>query len=131
MTETPAAPAPTEADAAPTEAAPAAGGVPEVCASDPFGCAKVDPGTTVKVGMGAPMTGGDASFGIDISQGAQIAVKDAGEFEGLIPSNSLPRMMVAMLKAAPQSPTSWLPIRLLSPSPDTSFRCNRGCHADL
>jgi branched-chain amino acid transport system substrate-binding protein len=82
VTETPAAPAPTEEAAAPTEAAPAAGGAPEVCASDPFGCAKVDPGTTVKVGMGAPMTGGDASFGIDISQGAQIAVKDAGEFEG-------------------------------------------------
>ena len=82
VTETPAPPAPTEEAAAPTEAAPAAGGAPEVCASDPFGCAKVDPGTTVKVGMGAPMTGGDASFGIDISQGAQIAVKDAGEFEG-------------------------------------------------
>ena len=32
--------------------------------------------------MGAPMTGGDASFGIDISQGAQIAVKDAGQLEG-------------------------------------------------
>ncbi len=60
-------------------AAPAA---PEVCANDPFGCAKVDPGTTVKVGMGAPMTGGDASFGIDISQGAQIAVNDAGQLEG-------------------------------------------------
>jgi branched-chain amino acid transport system substrate-binding protein len=59
-----------------------AGKAPAVCSSDPFGCAKVDPGTTVKVGMGAPMTGGDASFGIDISQGAQIAVKDAGEFQG-------------------------------------------------
>ena len=63
--------------------APASSGkAPEVCSTDPFGCAKVDPGTTVKVGMGAPMTGGDASFGIDISQGALIAVKDAGEFEG-------------------------------------------------
>ena len=59
-----------------------AGKAPAVCSSDPFGCAKVDPGTTVKVGMGAPMTGGDASFGIDISQGAQIAVTDAGEFQG-------------------------------------------------
>jgi hypothetical protein len=81
VTETPAA-APTEAPAAATEAPAASSGAPEVCASDPFGCAKVDPGTTVKVGMGAPMTGGDASFGIDISQGAQIAVKDAGQFEG-------------------------------------------------
>ena len=82
VTETPAAPAATEAPAAATEAAPAAGGAPEVCASDPFGCAKIDPGTTVKVGMGAPMTGGYASFGIDISQGAQLAVKDAGELDG-------------------------------------------------
>jgi branched-chain amino acid transport system substrate-binding protein len=55
---------------------------PAVCSSDPLGCAKIDPGTTVKVGMGAPMTGGDASFGIDISQGAQIAVKDAGQLDG-------------------------------------------------
>jgi branched-chain amino acid transport system substrate-binding protein len=82
VTETPAAAAPTEAPAAATEAPAAPAGPPEVCASDSFGCAKVDPGTTVKIGMGAPMTGGDASFGIDISQGAQIAVKDAGQFEG-------------------------------------------------
>jgi branched-chain amino acid transport system substrate-binding protein len=82
VTETPAAAAPTEAPAAATEAPAASSGAPEVCASDPFGCAKVDPGTTVKVGMGAPMTGGDASFGIDISQGAQIAVNDAGQLEG-------------------------------------------------
>jgi len=32
--------------------------------------------------MGAPMTGGDASYGIDISQGGMIAVQDFGELNG-------------------------------------------------
>jgi branched-chain amino acid transport system substrate-binding protein len=82
VTETPAAPAPTEAPAAATQAPAAPAGPPAACATDAFGCAKIDPGTTVKIGMGAPMTGGNASFGIDISQGAQVAVKDAGEFQG-------------------------------------------------
>lgn len=83
VTETPAAAAPTEAPAAATEApAASTGGAPAVCSSDAFGCAKIDPGTTVKIGMGAPMTGGNASFGIDISQGAQIAITDTGEFDG-------------------------------------------------
>lgn len=78
------APAATEAPAAEEPAAvePAAAGVPEVCASDAKGCAVIAPGTTIKIGMGAPMTGGDASFGIDISQGGKVAVTDAGEFEG-------------------------------------------------
>ena len=62
-------------------AAPA-GGEPEVCATDEFGCAKIPAGQTVKIGMGAPMTGDYASFGVDISQGAAIAVKDAGTVEG-------------------------------------------------
>lgn len=70
-------PAPTTAPA--TEAPK---GPPAVCASDPFGCAKIEPGQTIKIGMGAPMTGGDASFGIDISQGAKLAITDAGEFQG-------------------------------------------------
>ncbi len=59
-----------------------AGAAPAECASDAFGCAKIAPGQTIKIGMGAPMTGGDASFGIDISQGGRIAVTDAGELEG-------------------------------------------------
>lgn len=84
---TPAA-AVTEAPSAATEAPAApvvpqtAEGVPAVCATDPFGCAKIAPGETIKIGMGAPMTGGDASFGTDISQGATIAVEDAGDFGG-------------------------------------------------
>ncbi len=61
---------------------PAAAGEPEACASDAFGCATIAAGETIKIGMGAPMTGDNAQFGIDISQGATIAVQDAGEFEG-------------------------------------------------
>lgn len=64
-----------------TTKAPVAG-APDVCAKDAFGCAKIAPGQTIKIGMGAPMTGGDASFGIDISQGAKVAVTDAGLFQG-------------------------------------------------
>lgn len=74
--------APTEAVVA-TEAPAAVDEVPAVCASDPFGCAVFAPGDVIKIGMGAPMTGGDASFGIDISQGAAVAAKDAGTFNGV------------------------------------------------
>jgi branched-chain amino acid transport system substrate-binding protein len=79
-TEVPAAPAATEAPAATT--APAAPAVPEVCATDKFGCATFAPGDVVKIGMGAPMTGGNASYGIDISQGGTIAVQDAKDVLG-------------------------------------------------
>lgn len=85
-TEAPAAPAATEASAAPAateaSAAPAAPAVPEVCATDKFGCAVFAPGDVVKVGMGAPMTGGNASYGIDISQGGTVAIQDAGDVQG-------------------------------------------------
>lgn len=57
-------------------------GKPAACDSDAYGCAVIAPGQTIKIGMGAPMTGGDASFGIDISQGGRVAVSDAGELEG-------------------------------------------------
>lgn len=60
----------------------AAAGSPEICSTDAFGCAVFKPGDVVKIGMGAPMTGGDASYGFDISQGGMIAVQDSGEFEG-------------------------------------------------
>ncbi|MFZ6026430.1 MAG: branched-chain amino acid ABC transporter substrate-binding protein [Chloroflexota bacterium] len=55
---------------------------PEACEADPFGCAVIASGQTIKIGMGAPMTGDNAAFGTDISQAAKIAVTDAGEFEG-------------------------------------------------
>jgi ABC-type branched-subunit amino acid transport system substrate-binding protein len=60
----------------------AAEDAPEVCATDSFGCAVFKPGAVIKIGMGAPMTGGDAAYGIDISQGGFIAVEDFGELNG-------------------------------------------------
>jgi branched-chain amino acid transport system substrate-binding protein len=55
---------------------------PDACKSDAFGCAVVKPGQTIKIGMGAPMTGDNAAFGQDISQGAKIAMTDGGQFKG-------------------------------------------------
>ena len=85
-TEAPAAEAPaaTEAPAVEVPAATEAPvmGEPEVCATDAFGCAVIKPGETVKIGMGAPMTGDNAAFGIDISQGASIGIEDAGDVDG-------------------------------------------------
>ena len=77
---TEAPPQPTAAPVEPTQ--PAAPAVPEVCASDAGGCAVIKPGETIKIGMGAPMTGDNAQFGVDISQGASIAIEDATDFEG-------------------------------------------------
>lgn len=50
--------------------------------TDAVGCAVIEPGQTIKIGMGAPMTGDNAAFGQDISQAAKIAVSDAGKFQG-------------------------------------------------
>jgi len=61
-------------------AAPAASN--EACTKDAFGCAKIPAGQTVKIGMGAPMTGDNAQFGVDISQGAKIAMTDGGDVQG-------------------------------------------------
>ena len=55
---------------------------PAVCKSDAAGCAVFAAGQTVKIGMGAPMTGDNASFGKDISSAAMLAVSDAGKFKG-------------------------------------------------
>jgi branched-chain amino acid transport system substrate-binding protein len=55
---------------------------PAVCSSDAFGCAVIKKGETIKIGMGAPMTGDNAAFGKDISQAAKLAVSDAGAFQG-------------------------------------------------
>jgi branched-chain amino acid transport system substrate-binding protein len=57
-------------------------GPPAACATDAKGCAVFESGQTIKIGMGSPLTGDNAPFGIDISQGATIAVQDAGEIEG-------------------------------------------------
>jgi branched-chain amino acid transport system substrate-binding protein len=58
------------------------GAVPAVCKTDAGGCAVFAAGQTIKIGMGAPMTGDNAAFGQDISQAAKIAVSDAGKFQG-------------------------------------------------
>ena len=42
----------------------------------------ISAGDPIKIGMGSPLTGDNASFGIDISQGAAVALEDAGEVEG-------------------------------------------------
>jgi len=55
---------------------------PDACKSDAFGCAVIKPGQTIKIGMGAPMTGDNAAFGQDISQGSKIAMTDGGKFNG-------------------------------------------------
>jgi branched-chain amino acid transport system substrate-binding protein len=55
---------------------------PAVCTTDAGGCAVFTSGQTIKIGMGAPMTGDNAAFGQDISQAAKIAVSDAGKFNG-------------------------------------------------
>jgi branched-chain amino acid transport system substrate-binding protein len=55
---------------------------PAACKSDAFGCAVIKPGQTIKICMGAPMTGDNAAFGQDISQGAKIAITDGGQFKG-------------------------------------------------
>jgi len=56
--------------------------VPDAAKADPLGYATIKRGQTIKIGMGAPMTGDNAAFGIDISNAAKIAVKDAGNFKG-------------------------------------------------
>jgi branched-chain amino acid transport system substrate-binding protein len=81
----PATQAPAPATAAPATAAPATAapaGVPDVCTKDAAACAVFSAGQTVKIGMGAPMTGDNAAFGQDISQAAMVAVTDAGKFQG-------------------------------------------------
>lgn len=75
-------PTATTAAAMEPTATTAAATADDPCAKDPFGCAKIPAGGTIKIGMGAPMTGDNAQFGVDISQGAKIAVADAGDVDG-------------------------------------------------
>jgi branched-chain amino acid transport system substrate-binding protein len=55
---------------------------PAVCSTDAGGCAVLSAGQSIVIGMGAPMTGDNAAFGQDISQGGKIAITDAGQFQG-------------------------------------------------
>jgi len=50
--------------------------------SDLWGVAVIAPGETIKIGMGAPMLGEYANFGIDIGRGAELAVADTPTIKG-------------------------------------------------
>jgi len=56
--------------------------IPAVCKTDPIGCAVYSSGQTIKIGLGAPMTGENAAIGQDISQAARLAVSDAVHIHG-------------------------------------------------
>ena len=53
-----------------------------LCASDAGGCAVFAAGAPIKIGFAGPMSGDVSAFGIDASQGIDIAFTDAGAFEG-------------------------------------------------
>jgi len=74
-------PAPTTAPTSAPTTAPTAAPVAYQC-TDKIGCAVFTPGQTVKIGMGAPMTGDNAAFGQDSAAAAKVAVADAGLFQG-------------------------------------------------
>ena len=59
-----------------------AAAAPAVCKTDAGGCAVFSAGQSIVIGEGAPMTGDNAAFGQDISQGGKIAITDAGQFQG-------------------------------------------------
>ena len=73
---------PTEAPTAvPTAVMKSAADVEATCSADTYGCAKIEPGQTIKLGIGGPMTGGYADFGQDISQGEMMGVSDKGRLD--------------------------------------------------
>jgi branched-chain amino acid transport system substrate-binding protein len=76
--------APTEAmtETAPAETAAPDSSVLDVCTEDEFGCAEIPAGETIKIGMGAPLLGDYSMFGIDISQGVELALSQDDGFEG-------------------------------------------------
>lgn len=87
--EAPMEEAPAEEAAPVEEAAPAEeeapmeeAGPPAECEADEFGCAVIPAGDTIKIGMGAPMLGDYGMFGIDISQGVEVALVQDDGFEG-------------------------------------------------
>jgi len=56
--------------------------VEATCASDAYGCAEIESGQTMKIGMGSPMTGGDSAFGIDAENSGLLAVADDCGYAG-------------------------------------------------
>jgi branched-chain amino acid transport system substrate-binding protein len=55
--------------------------VDSACAGD-LGCAVIEPGQTIKIGMSSPMTGPYADFGIDAENSGLLAVADACGYAG-------------------------------------------------
>ena len=81
-TETPeATEAPIETEA-PMQTEEAVAAVPEICSTDAGGCGVFAPGEEIVIGFAGPMSGDVSAFGIDASQGIDLALADAGEFEG-------------------------------------------------
>jgi len=58
-----------------------AAAAPAACSGD-GGCATFKATDNIKIGVGGPMTGDNSAFGIDAYQAAELAVKDAGDFNG-------------------------------------------------
>jgi len=56
--------------------------IQDLCSSDTYGCAKIEPGQTIKIGISGPMTGGNASFGIDAKQSGLLAITDSVDLYG-------------------------------------------------
>ncbi len=72
-------PFPTLLAATPT---PRQSGEPAECFDDPYGCAVIPPGDTIKIGMAGPMSGPYAQFGLDIADAGRLAVEDFGTYLG-------------------------------------------------
>jgi branched-chain amino acid transport system substrate-binding protein len=85
-TEAPAEVPPTEAptEVPPTEVPPTEAPAEPAAyeCTDEWGCAVFEPGDSVRIAYVGPTTGDYASFGIDISRGAELAVKDHPEIQG-------------------------------------------------
>jgi len=77
-----AAPAEEETEEASGESEVEEESLPQACLDDEFGCAVIPAGETIKLGMGAPLLGDYSMFGIDISQGVEMALALDDGFEG-------------------------------------------------
>jgi branched-chain amino acid transport system substrate-binding protein len=75
---------PTEAPPEPTEAPPEPTTPPEegVTCEDEWGCAEFAAGESIEIAYVGPMTGPYSAFGIDISRGAELAIKDHPDIMG-------------------------------------------------
>ena len=60
----------------------AACGAAEYECEDRWGCVTIEEGETIKIAYVGPMTGDPSAFGIDISRGVELAIKDNPEVEG-------------------------------------------------